>query len=111
LIDLMILLGTLNLGLSVIIRGISITTHYRPDLLGLGSFDFVVIAVVCFIFALTLAARTWVKLNEPRMIMARRDNAAAQARFRVAGMEGDVIEPAAGSSAEPPQEAAAAERR
>jgi hypothetical protein len=111
LIDLMILLGSLNLGLSVIIRVIIFTTHYRPSPFGLTAFDFVVIAVVCFVFALTLAARSWVKLNESRMIIARRDSATAQARLRVAGMDGGASEPVAGDPAESDHEVTAAERR
>jgi hypothetical protein len=86
LIDLMILLGTVNLGLSAVIKLITVTTHYQPFPLGLGPADFVVIALVCFVFALTLAARTWVKLNESRMVLARRDMATAQARLHLAGM-------------------------
>jgi hypothetical protein len=42
--------------------------------------DFVVVTAICFGFALTLAARTWVKLNEPRLIHIQRQRAEAQAR-------------------------------
>ena len=111
LIDLMILLGSLNLAFSVMIRAIVLTTHYRPNPFGLDAFDFVVIAVVCFIFALTLAARTWVKLNEPRLLLARRDHATAQARLRVAELDGGAGEPVAGDADGTLHEATAAERR
>ena len=87
LIDLMILLGSLNLGLAVIIRAIAITTHYRLIPLGLGPIDFVVIAVVCFVFALTLAARTWVKLNEPLVLSMKRYASESEARRRALEFE------------------------
>ena len=38
---------------------------------------------VCWGFALTLAARCWVKVNEPRLQERRRELARAQARRRV----------------------------
>jgi hypothetical protein len=111
LIDLMILLGSLNLGVSVVIKLIAISTNYNSALFGLGSFDYVVVAIVCFVFALTLAARTWVKLHELQLIIARREAATAQARLRVAGMDGGASEPVAGDPAESNHEATAAERR
>ena len=110
LIDLLILMGTLNLGISCIIKLITLSTVYQPYPLGLGPLDFVVIAGICFLFALTLAARAWVKINEPQLMAARREVATAQARLRVAGIEGNGAEAVAGGSAEP-REAAVAESR
>jgi hypothetical protein len=77
----------------------------------MGALDFVILAGICFLFALTLAARTWVKTNEPRLIATRRDMAAAQARLRVAAMEGAAAGPADRESVERESEAAIAERR
>lgn len=72
LIDLMILVGSGSLLVAFVLKGIAITTHYRPGLFGLGAMEFVIIAAICMAFALTLAARTWVKLNEPRLVAQRR---------------------------------------
>ena len=72
LIDLMILSGWTSLMVGAAIKIVAMTTRYRPDVFGLSSMDFAVIAGICFGFALTLAARTWVKLNEPRMLAAQR---------------------------------------
>jgi hypothetical protein len=58
------------------------TTTYHPAVLGFSSTDFALIASVCFGLALVLAARTWVKLNEPRLLSLER------ARRRL-GMESD----------------------
>ncbi|HSJ95587.1 MAG TPA: hypothetical protein VLC53_00860, partial [Myxococcota bacterium] len=49
-----------------------VTTHYRPTILGLSPADFLVLAVVALVFALTLAARTWVKAAEPELLRRRR---------------------------------------
>ena len=38
--------------------------------LGLGPTDFVIGGAVCLLFALALAARQWVKLNEPGLLRA-----------------------------------------
>lgn len=80
LIDLMILLGSASLVFGAAIKAIWLTTSYRPYVLGFGPMDFLVIAGICFIMALTLAARTWVKLNEPKLAAARREQAREEAR-------------------------------
>jgi len=72
LIDLLILSGWTSLMLGAALKLIALATRYRPDILGLTSLDFAIIAGVAFGFALTLAARTWVKLNEPRLAAAQR---------------------------------------
>jgi len=68
LIDLLILMSTASLLVGFVLKAISITTRYRPTVLGFSSMDFVVITAVCIGLALVLAARTWVKLNEPRLL-------------------------------------------
>jgi hypothetical protein len=82
LIDLMILMGSLSLVLGFGMKAISITTHYQPSILGFSSIDMVLIAGICLAFALTLAARTWVKLNEPRLIALRRRASEAEQRWQ-----------------------------
>ena len=87
LIDLMILMGSLSLVLGFGMKAISITTHYQPTILGFSSIDMVIIAGVCLAFALTLAARTWVKLNEPRLQALRRRASEAELRWQAEGFD------------------------
>jgi hypothetical protein len=82
LIDLMILMGSLSLVLGFGMKAIAITTHYQPAILGFSSIDMVIIAGICLAFALTLAARTWVKLNEPRLTAWRRRASEAELRWQ-----------------------------
>lgn len=72
LIDLLILLGSGSLMVGFVLKSIVISTSYRPTILGFSSIDFVVIAGICMGLALTLAARTWVKLNESRLQLTLR---------------------------------------
>jgi hypothetical protein len=67
LIDLLILMSTASLLTGFVLKAIALTTRYRPTLLGFSSLDFVIITGVCLGLAMVLAARTWVKLNEPRL--------------------------------------------
>jgi hypothetical protein len=80
LIDLLILVGTAFLAIGFIFKTFYITTVYRPTLLGFTAVDFVLLAGVCWGFALTLAARTWVKLNEPKVLALRREQMQAEGR-------------------------------
>jgi hypothetical protein len=70
-IDLLILLGWSSLMVGAVVKAIYLATSYRPTILGLGPFDFLVLAGVFLVFALSLAARTWVKANEPRILAMR----------------------------------------
>lgn len=72
LIDLLLLLGTGSLCVGFVLKAIAVATRFRPTVLGFSSIDFVLIAGICMGFALVLAARTWVKLNEPRLLARRR---------------------------------------
>ena len=87
LIDLMILVGSLSLALGFGLKAISITTRYQPTILGFSSIDMVIIAGICLAFALTLAARTWVKLNEPRLLAYRRRASEAELRWQAEELE------------------------
>ena len=71
LIDLLILMSTGSLLVGFILKAIALTTRYRPTVLGFTSIDFVLITGICLGLALVLAARTYVKLNEPRMTALR----------------------------------------
>ncbi len=91
LIDLLILAGWSSLAVGAVLKAVAITTVYRPTLLTLTPMDLVVVAAICFGFALTLAARTWVKLNEPRLIHIQRRRTEAQGRQ--SAPEGNFDEP------------------
>ena len=71
LIDLLILMGSGCLAVGFVLKSIEITTHYQPAIIGFSSIDFVLMAGVCLGFSLVLAARTWVKLNEPKILGQR----------------------------------------
>jgi hypothetical protein len=71
LIDLLILLGWTSLLVGFVVKGISLAMLRNLIFLGLTPFDFLLVAVSFLLFALTLAARTWVKANEPRLVARR----------------------------------------
>ena len=103
LIDLLILMSTGSLLIGFVLKAIAVTTQYRPTVLGFSSLDFVIITGVCLGLALVLAARTYVKLNEHRLVGVR----SAQRRSRlVPDLDADDYD-------EPPveREVARAERR
>ena len=87
LIDLLILLGTGSLAIGFVIKVINVSTRYSPSLLGFQSLDFVVIAAIFFAFAMTLVARTWMKINEPKLASLRRNALVAEARLLAAEHE------------------------
>ena len=98
-IDLLILVGWTSLGIGAVLKAVAIATVYRPNIFSLTAMDFVVVAAICFMFALTLAARTWVKLNEPRlMAMDARD---VEARIRRHSMEHELDQAGAGAEIAP----------
>jgi hypothetical protein len=98
LIDLMILAGTLFLGAGFVMKAIDLATRYHPSVLGFSSLDFVLFAGICWVFALTLSARTWVKLNEPRLLVLRREQMQAEARRTADDMEARAHEARGGAS-------------
>jgi hypothetical protein len=71
-IDLLIFLGWTTIMVGAVLKAIYLTTSYRPTFLGLTPLDLLLIAGVFLVFALSLAARTWVKANEPKMAAARK---------------------------------------
>ena len=72
LIDLMLLSGWTSLFVGFVLKMIHLTTSYRPTILGLTPIDFLFIAIAAMLFAIALAARTWVKTQEPGAVAARR---------------------------------------
>jgi len=72
LIDLLILLGWTSLLVGFVLKALSIALSYPLSILGLAPVDFLLVAGVSLLFALSLAARTWVKVHEPRLVARRR---------------------------------------
>ncbi len=72
LIDLLILTGWSCLAVGGVLKAVHVTTSYRPHILSMGPMEFLVIAGIFLLFALTLAARTWVKMYEPELTAQRR---------------------------------------
>lgn len=72
LIDLLLLSGWTSLFAGFVLKAISLTTTYNPTILGMSSSDFLMIAIAALLFAIALAARTWVKTQEPAVTAERR---------------------------------------
>jgi hypothetical protein len=101
-IDLLILLGWTTLFGAFALKAIHITTHYRPELFGMGPMDMVITAAAFLLFALALAARTWVKAHEvERANTNARVNATLDAYSEVRGANSSAPSaPSAPNSAE-----------
>ena len=65
LIDLMLLAGWTSLAIGFVLKSVAVLTHWKPTLLGLSPIDFLFIAIAAFMFAIALAARTWVAGQQP----------------------------------------------
>jgi membrane protein implicated in regulation of membrane protease activity len=78
-IDLLIFSGWTLLFIAFALKAIYLSTSYKPMFFSLGPLELVIMAAVMLLFALTLAARTWVKSHE--------DKSAALARRAEATME------------------------
>jgi hypothetical protein len=70
-IDALIFLGWSSILVAFILKVVDISTAYRAEILGLSAKDFLWASGIALLFALSLAARTWVKANEPRMLRER----------------------------------------
>ena len=68
LIDLMILVAWTCLIVAVVQKVLWITLAARASVFGMTPYDFVLVAGVSLLFALALAARAWVKANQPRLL-------------------------------------------
>lgn len=72
LIDLLLLSGWTALFVGFVLKVIHLTTAYRPTILSLTPIDFLLIAVASMLFAIALAARAWVKTQEPTAVAIQR---------------------------------------
>jgi hypothetical protein len=72
LIDLLLLSGWTSLFVGAVLKAIHLATSYRPTILGLTPLDFLLVGIAAMLFAIALAARTWVKTQEPAAVAARR---------------------------------------
>jgi hypothetical protein len=93
LIDLMLLSGWTALLVGFVLKVIHLTTSYRPTIIGLTPIDFMLIAVVAMIFAIALAARTWVKSQEPAAAAIRRRDETIEAWNALQGGESQASAP------------------
>lgn len=89
LIDLLIIAGSGFLLVGSTLKAIDVATRYHPSILGFSSLDFLLMTGVCWVFALVLTARTWVQLNEPKLVRRRRALLQEEARWRVQGLDYD----------------------
>ena len=87
LIDLMLLSGWTALLVGFVLKVIHMTTSYRPTIIGLTPIDFLLIAVVAMLFPIALAARTWVKSQEPTAAAMRRRDETIEAWNALQGNE------------------------
>lgn len=72
-IDLMILVAWTSLIVAAAQKGIGMALATRPQIFGMGPFDFVLVAGVSLLFALALAARVWVRRLEAMPVVAHQD--------------------------------------
>src|SRR5437667_7047366 len=86
-VDLLILLGTGSVMIGFVLKGVALTTTYNPTFLGFSSMDMLLIALTCFGFAVVLAARTWLRLNEPHIQALERRLGEEEAKRRAAEYE------------------------
>ncbi len=103
LIDLLILIAWTGLMWAFVHKALWLALGSSFTVLGLTPYDFVLGGGVCLLFALALAARTWVRANEPALL--------ARPRVARVGMEPRVAtnEPAP-AEPHPPSEAVGAPR-
>ncbi|MCP5066576.1 MAG: hypothetical protein GY946_08415 [bacterium] len=93
LIDLLILIAWTGLMWSFVHKALWLALGSTFTVLGLTPYDFVLGGGVCLLFALALAARTWVKANESALLSRSR------LPLRPAESYGDAIAPEARSEA------------
>ena len=88
LIDLLVIAGSGFLALGSLLKFIDVVTRYNPAILGFSSLDFLLMCGVCWGACLVLAARTWVRLNEPKLVDLRRRQTQEEARRRIRDVSG-----------------------
>ena len=80
-IDALILVGWSSIFGAMLLKAVYVTTSYRPTFFGMDPRDFLTLAGVALLFALALAARTWVKAHEPELLARRRRARLAEAGY------------------------------
>ena len=71
-IDLMLLTGWTSLLIGFLLKVADLLTRGNQAIFGLAPTDFLMISVVSFLFAIALAARTWVASQAPAQSAVRR---------------------------------------
>lgn len=112
LIDLMLLSGWTSLFVGFVLKVIHVSTSYRPTIFGLTPFDFLMIALAALLFAIALAARTWVKTQEPAAVAARRHKETMDAWHALSrnGVHEETVAPEPGREPTPEEVLAASAR-
>lgn len=72
LIDLMLLAGWTSLLVGFVLKAVGLVMAVQPTIAKLAPVHFLMIAVAAFLFAIALAARTWVASQAPAVSAARR---------------------------------------
>ena len=72
LMDMLILAGWSSLAIGFVLKAVAALTRWQPTILTLSPIDFLSIAVTAFLFAIALAARTWVAEQQPAVSAQRR---------------------------------------
>ena len=88
LIDALLLVGWSSIFGGFLLKAIYLTTSFRPTFFGMRPTDFITVAGLALLFALALAARTWVKAHEPELLARRR-----RVRLAEAGYDAEDIPP------------------
>ena len=78
-IDLLILLAWTSLAAGASLKLVNLAFAKYWTLMGFAPFDLLMITGVLLVFALTLVGRTWVKVNEPSVLAAKRADATRDA--------------------------------
>ena len=94
LIDLMLLTGWTSLLVGFLLKLADMLTRGNQALLGLAPKDFLQIAIVSFLFAIALAARTWVESQAPAQSAARRRDETLAAYEALKARNGSVAQAA-----------------
>ena len=71
-IDLLLLAGWTSLLVGFVLKVADLLTRGNQSIFSLSPIDFLMMAVVSFLFAIALAARTWVASQSPAQSAARR---------------------------------------
>ena len=90
LIDLLLLAGWTSLLVGFVLKVVYLTTSYRPTLLTLTPSDFLEVAIAAMLFAIALAARSWVKAQEPAASAVRRRGETLAAWSKLSAAEAGV---------------------